>query len=329
MTIKLNYYSLLALLCMSLCFVACTDDWAYQTPEAKTELQNDCIKRSLGPNLVGANIEFVYAMALGKEQGKLVSARVEATLDGATGTYLEHRSFHTGTGGQDVGVVVGDPSVTVGKVTTVNFTADTCAASLRYYYVIPEEARGKELSFTFYVTDSNGKTISYKMGPYKVSNMDMKLDMILPTDSYFSIADMAVYTAAEALANPSKADLVYMYRRLTTVNYLHSFVSPGGGSEYLEDLVVDPSIDNVTPILKTFGAIDQHLARNQYGVFIDDLDFHKIDFSNAPSFGINLKKDAGVWVETANGEYRAFIYVNNVNNVKREMTVSIKRLKMK
>jgi hypothetical protein len=314
---------------MSLCFVACTEDWDFQVPEATTELQNDCIKRSLGPNLVGASVEFVYAMAIGDDQGRLVSARVEANIDGATGTYLEHRSFHTGSGGQDVGVVVGSPSVTEGKVTTVNFTADTCAASLRYYYIIPEEARGKELTFTFYVTDSNGKTISYKMGSYTVSNMDMKLDVVVPTDSYFSIADMAVYTAAEALANPSKADLVYLYRRLTTVNYLHSFVSPGGASEYLEDLVVDPSINNRTPILKTFGAIDQHLARNQYGVFIDDLDFQKIDFSSAPYFGINLKKDAGVWVETANGEFRAFIYINNVNNVRREMTVSIKRLKMK
>lgn len=328
MTIKLKYYSLMTLLCMSLCFGACTEDWAYKVPNAKTELQNDCIKRTLGPNLVGANIEFAYAMAIGNENGKLVSARVEASMAGANGTYLEHRSFHTGTGGQDVGVVVGSPSVTEEKVTTMNFVADTCAATLRYYYTIPEEARGKEVTFAFYVTDSNGKTISYKMGPYAVSNMDMKLDMVLPTDSYFSIADMAVYSADEALANPSKADLVYMYRRLTTVNYLHSFVSPGG-SEYLEDLVVDPSVNNKTPILKTFGAIDQHLARNQYGVYIDDLDFQKINFSNAPFFGINLKKDAGVWVETANGEYRAFIYVNNVNNVRREMTVSIKRLKMK
>lgn len=328
MTINLKY-SLLSLLCMSLSFVACTDDWAYEVPEAKTELQNDCIKRTLGPNLVGANIEFAYAMAIGNENGKLVSARVEASIAGANGTYLEHRSFHTGTGGQDVGVVVGSPSVTEEKVTTMNFVADTCAATLRYYYIIPQEAKGKEITFTFYVTDSNGKTISYKMGPYTVSNMDMKLDVVLPTDSYFSIADMAVYTEAEALANPSKMDFVYLYRRLTTVNFLHALVSPGGDSEYLPDLVIDPSVNNKTPLIKTFGAIDQHLARNQYGVYIDDLDFQKINFSNAPFFGINLKKDAGAWVETANGEYRAFIYVNNVNNVRREMTVSIKRLKMR
>lgn len=329
MTIKLKYVSLLSMLCAVLCFGSCSDDFAYEIPVAKTDLQNDCIKRTLGPNLVGAQLEFAYGMAIGKEQGKLVSARVEASIPGDDGTYLEHRSYHTGYGGQDIGVEVGAPSVTSGKTTTVDFVVDTCAATLRYYYTIPEEAQGKEVKFVFYVTDSNGKTISYEMGPYQVSNMDIKLDMVIASDSYLSISDMAVYSSTEAQANPAGMDLVYLYRRLTSVNFLHALVSPGADSEFLPDFELSAGVTNKTPFLKTFGAVDQHLARDQYGVFIDELDFQKKDFSTAPYFGINLKKDSGAWVETADGTYRAFIYVNNVNNVRREMTVSIKRLKMK
>jgi hypothetical protein len=34
---------------------------AYEIPKAKDGLQNDIIKRSLGPNVVGATIDFAYA----------------------------------------------------------------------------------------------------------------------------------------------------------------------------------------------------------------------------------------------------------------------------
>jgi hypothetical protein len=50
---------------------------------------------------------------------------------------------------RDVGVVVGSPSVNSQNKTTVTFTTDTVAATLRYFYVIPEEARGKTVTFTF------------------------------------------------------------------------------------------------------------------------------------------------------------------------------------
>src|SRR5690606_22015264 len=112
---------------------SCQDD-EYTVPEASSHFQNDAIKRSFGPNVAGLEIEFVYAMALGCDQGNIVSAQVEASIPGAEGTYLEHHSYHTGSGGADVGVVVGNPSTTTGNVTTVDFTVDTCAASLRYYY---------------------------------------------------------------------------------------------------------------------------------------------------------------------------------------------------
>jgi hypothetical protein len=67
----------------------------YALPVAENVLQNDVIKRSLGPNIVTQGIEFAYAMAIPPSKGKLLSAEVEASIPGATGTYLENNSYFT------------------------------------------------------------------------------------------------------------------------------------------------------------------------------------------------------------------------------------------
>lgn len=149
MQLKSIYIKYSAPLLAMLLFMAGCKKEEYALPTAKDVLQNDAIKRTLGPNIVGNQIEFAYAMAILPEKGKLVSAQVEASLPGASGTYLENKSYYTNTSGNDVGVEVGEPSVTNDKITVVNFNKDTSAATLRYYYVVPEEARGQSVSFTF------------------------------------------------------------------------------------------------------------------------------------------------------------------------------------
>lgn len=325
---KLHYYNILFLACLTLFMAACQQE-EYGIPAAGTELQNDCIKRSLGPNVVGLNIEFAYAMALPQSKGNIVSAQVEATIAGATGTFFENRSFHASSNGTDVPDTIGTPSVTSGTNTEVTFTKDTCAATLRYYYKIPEEARGKTVSFKFTARASNGQTVSYDMGPYSVTKMDMKLDLVLSDNnkSYLSVADMAAYTADEASANPAKIDLVYLYRSITGISFLHALVSPAN-SEYLPEITLPSGVNNSTPFWKKYGLRDQQLARLQYGIYIDDVDFEALDFTNAPNYGINMKVESGAWVETADQKYRAYIFVNKVDNAKKEMTVSIKRYTM-
>ncbi len=329
MTMLRKYYSLTLILLLAVFITACQEE-EYSLPTAKSGLQNDCIKRTLGPNIVGANLEFAYAMALLPSEGKIVSAQVEASIAGATGTYLENKSYYTNSSGVDVGIAIGDASVTTATKTVVTFTKDTCAATLRYYFVIPEEARGKSVSFTFSAKASNGQTVTYQMGPYSISKMDTKLDL-LATDGaacYISIADMAVYDAAGAAANAAKIDLVYLYRSITDITFAHALVSPAN-TEYLPDIVLPSGVTNSTKGVKAWGLRDQQLARLQYGVFIDDVDFQQIDFSKAPDYAVNMKKEAGLWVETADGKYRAYIFVNNVDNTKKEMKLSIKRLQMK
>lgn len=322
-----HYIFLLA--CFGIAFTSC-EDKEYTIPEGVKSLTNDCLKRSLGPNVIGTTIDFAYAMALPFNTGNLVSAKVEASIVGATGTYLENNSYHTGNGGEDVGIEIGSPSITDGKITEVIFTRDTCASTLRYYYKVPEEARGKEVSFKFSATDSNGKQVSYDMGPYKISEMDMKLDLVLKNNSYFSISDMAVYDAATAATIPDKIDLVYLFRTIRGVTFRHAFVSPTAeNAEYLPNITLPAGLGNSTKFMKVYSSADQQLARNEYGLFVDDLDLREINLANSPDYAINVTQYAGAWVETSDGVYRAYIYVNKASETVGGMTISIKRLKVK
>jgi hypothetical protein len=313
----MKQYKFIYLVSALLLFIAsaCSDDMDKPGSEGyENGLKNDCIKRTLGPNVVGVTIDFVYAMALPKEAGKIVSAKAEASIAGANGTFLEHRSFYTNAGGSDTPVPIGNPCVTSGSKSEVTFTQDTCAASLRYSYVIPAEAKGKQVEFTFSATASNGQTVSYKMGPYAISQVDMALDLVA-TDGgkcYISIADLAVYDAAEAAANAGKVDLVYIYRS-SPAAFAHALVAPACDAQYRPGVSLPAGVGNNTAIRRVYQVRDKHLARLQYGVYVDDPDFTAIDFTGMPNFSLNLVNEYGVFVETQDGKYRAYVYINAVN----------------
>ncbi len=324
--------SLCAFMCLLLAaflFTGCKKE-EYSLPVAKDVLQNDVIKRTLGPNIVGQKIEFAYAMAILPSKGKLVSASVNASIPGATGTYLENNSYYTSSGGVDVPVLIGEASVTNGSQTTVSFSVDTSAATLRYYYTIPEEARGKTVSFTFSAKSSNGETVSYQMGPYTIAKMDMARNFTVKDNgaAYISISDLAVYNAADAAAKPDKIDILYLYRSLTTSAFNHSLVSPAADPIYLPEVTLPAGVNKSTKLLKVFNLPDQNLALLQFGIFIDDLDFVNLNLSDAPNYAINLKAEAGVWVETADKKYKAYIFINSINNGSKSAVISIKRYTM-
>jgi len=321
-----KYFNLIWGMALVMLFAACQEE-EYALPEAKTQLQNDCIKRTIGPHVAGLNLEFVYAAALGHGQGKLTVMQVDASIAGAAGTYLEHRSFHTNASGNDVPVEIGNPSVTNGAKTEVTFTRDTVAAALRYYYMIPEEARGRTVSFTFSAKASTGETVTYSMGPYTIAKMEMKRDIVLSDNNlaYFSIADMTAYNATDAAGKAGNIDLVYLYRAITGINFNHALVAPAANADYLPGITLPSGVNKDAKVSRTWALRDQHLARLQYGIFVDDIDFEQLNISDAPNYAINLRAESGAWVETADGKYRAYIYVNSVNNNARTMTISIKR----
>ncbi len=324
--IFIKYSSLMAGV---LLFIVGCKKQEYALPTAKEELQNDVIKRTQGPNIVGQSIEFAYAMAISPGYGKLISAEVEASIAGAAGTYLDNKTYYTDVNqsGLDVGISIGQPSVTSGTKTTVTFTKDTSAATLRYFYVIPPEARGKSVSFKFSAKSDDGESVSYSMGPYTIAKMDMVRNLAVSNNNlaYISIADMTVYNAAVAATNAAKIDLVYLYRNLTTSAFNHALVSPAADTLYLPGVTLPAGVNRSTKMIKVFNLQDYNLAQLQYGIYIDDLDFEELSFATAPNFAINLKAEAGVWVETADGKYRAYIYINSVNS-NGSAVISIKRL---
>lgn len=299
---------------LAVALLASCEKYEYKVPDPISELTNDCIKRTLGPNIASLPIEFVYAMAIPNTKGKLAFAEVEASIAGAPGTFLEHRSFYTNSSGVDVPVTVGSPSVTSGTKTKVTFSVDTNAVSLRYYYIVPDEARGKQVTFTFSVTGSDGKTASIKMGPYDISRMEIK--RLIPVSNnnlmYLSIADMTAYNAASAASNAAKIDLVYLYRTTPAV-YQHGLVAPAADpAAYLPGVTLPAGVNNNTKVVKVFNLQDRNLAQLQYGIYVDDIDLQKVDFSTAPNFAIGLRAENGVWVETADKKYRAYVFINSV-----------------
>lgn len=299
---------------LALTLLASCEKSEYKIPDPISEISNDCIKRTLGPNIATLPIEFVYAMAIPNTKGKLAFAEVEASIPGAAGTFLEHRSFYTNSSGVDVPVTVGSPSVTSGAKTKVTFSVDTNAVSLRYYYIVPDEARGKQVTFTFSVTGSDGKTATMKMGPYDVSKMEIKRLINVSNSNlmYLSIADMTAYNAASAASNAAKIDLVYLYRTTPAV-FTHGLVAPAADpAAYLPGVTLPAGVNNNTKVVKVFNLQDRNLAQLQYGIYVDDIDLQKVDFSTAPNFAIGLRAENGVWVETADKKYRAYVFINSV-----------------
>ncbi len=311
---------------------ACGED-EYSIPELSQNLQNDAIKRSIGPNIVGSEIDFAYAMALPASRGKIISAQVEASIPGASGTFLENNAYHTDPQtGADAGRKIGEPSITTGAITKVDFSIDTFAVTLRYKYIIPEEARGKSVNFTFSALGSNGQEVSYSMGPYDISEMDMvhELDLVHGSRNFISIADLAVYNIAQAVANPEKVDLVYLYHFIPNQDapFFHAIVAPTADAEYRPGVVIPNGVNNNTKIKKAWKLQDRQLANLQYGIYIDDLDFQELDMTHSANYAINLKNESGLWVETADGKYRAYIYMNSTNMADQSAVISIKRYQM-
>lgn len=329
---KLKYYYFV-LLSFALTLVACDDD-PVLLKDPVSALSNDCIKRSLpvAPNIVGNEIEFAYAMAIPNELGKLSSAQVVSSIAGATGTYFDPNSYYTNSSGQDIPVKVCSDSETNGTTTVIDFTVDTCTATLRYYYIIPEEARGKDVQFSFSVKASNGQVAEYKLGPYKISKMDMAKNLSVTNDKcYLSFLNegeaVHIYSKADLQANPSlaaKIDIMYAYSEKSDLS--HAFYTSSSPKEYMGGTELPSGFVNNTKMIKVYGLQDRQLSDLQYSKFIDDLDFETIDMSKCTNYILGLKEEAGAWVETADGKYRAYVYINKASAS--EVTVSVKRYKM-
>lgn len=69
---------------------------------------------------------------------------------------------------------------------------------------------------------------------------------------------------------------------------------------------------------------DAQLKGEAPNVYIDDVDFQSLDLGAAVDYALTFSKDDGAFMQTANGKYAAYVYVNKIDD-SGKMTVSIKR----
>ncbi len=291
--------------------------------EKEGALKNDVIKKTVSPLLVGQRIEFIYAM--GSLNGSLSNANVIASIPGAAGTGFGAGIWKT-ENGVDVETIVANNLNTIGANSSANFFVDLAAATLRFSYVIPESARGKEISFEFSSTNKAGDRANFKTPSYKISNMDMAVNIVMGNTAtsprYFSIADMRAYTLAEVEAGnlSAKIDFVYAYAANIPITqptpgtavYGNAFVSPSS-TLFPPGFSIPASwTKNSTLMEKKFNLYDGQL-RAEYlpavDIFVDDIDLKGQQLSGALNYVLDVRQDGGAFMKTADGKYTAYVHI--------------------
>lgn len=309
-------------------FVGCTDD-------DNTTLQNDLIKKSVAPLVVGEKIQFSYAA--GTTKSKLQFFKVVASVPGAEGTNFEPYTWRT-ENGNDVSTVVATDCKTEGNISSASII-DSQATTLRYYYVIPEELKGKSVSFIFSSTSKDGETVTFKTPTYEASSMDMKKMIELSGEEngarYFSIEDMKAYTQEEVQTGniSSKIDFIYAYADTKIVGensytYKHAFFSPGAETYYPNGFSLPSALTAKETLMdKKLYVWDGQLKNDKNNnIFVDDIDLKSQTFDSSASGILDLKSEGSVFMKSADGKHVAYIYINSLNDKTKSMVIGIKKL---
>jgi hypothetical protein len=308
-------------------------------------------KLTEGPIIVGEPVVFKFAIASNNESS-LNTWEITASYAGQEGTFIDDKVYNTTRDGVTHNMVMLSEIAVSGKkisglvVDGVEWAVGNIpgysskAVTLTYTYVPSAEARGKKLQFDVRYTTKQGSVQSYSTIGYDVSNMDMAKTIVLadPADGtgkrYFSISEMKSYTLAEVEAQNKSAviDFVYRYNPSamtssggTNVTLNHAISSPSH-SFYLDANYVPANwTKNASPVeIRKWE--DMQLKLSQPSVFVTDKELESITFTKN-SFGVYaLTVGFGVVVQTADGNYNAFVYVRAVNNAARTMTIGVKRL---
>lgn len=318
--------SLLSIVCFS--FAGCSDD-------DDVALQNDFIKKSVAPLVVGEKVQFSYAA--GTTDGKLKSFKVVASAPGDVGTNFEPYAWRT-ENGNEISTVVAMDCKTEGAVSTANII-DSQATTLRYYYVIPSDLKGKQVSFEFSSTSQNGETVTCKTPVYKVSSMDIRKKIELCGEEtgarYFSIEDMKAYTLEEVVKGNlmDKIDFIYAYDATKSVGeneytYKHAIFAPGASMYYPDDFSLPSGWSAKETLMdKKLYVWDGQLKEDDHlAIYVDDLDLQTATFENSTNGILDLRAEGSVFLKSADGKHVAYIYINSLNDQTKKMVLGIKKI---
>lgn len=297
-----------------------------------TELGNDCINRYYYvPYIAGTEMEFAYAMYMPKGSGRLDECSVTCSIPGAEGTYLDNYAYSTDDYGQDLPHKMGEPEIVEGNTHTVKFDVDTIAATLRFHYMIPQEAKGKNVKFHFQVK-AGSQTAVFDTPEYYVRKMDMKLDIpMTPQRCFFCMETMKAYTAEEADEAGVPIDFVWFYSTAFTAKDDRSvFANPAridNFSSFFSGELPNTDLRDSRKMYR-YTIIEPQLGRQEFdGFYIDDRDFETLELDCDSDGLIGINNRNGFWMETADAKYRAYVYCNSLSA--EACKISVKRYKIK
>jgi archaellum component FlaF (FlaF/FlaG flagellin family) len=307
------------------------------------------IKKTLGPFIVGQSYDFAFSIASG-DNSVLKDVEIEASYPGASGTNLDKECYWTDPSGKDFNEEMLQNISMDGKTIRASVSGNkteyrggynSYAITLRYKYVVPEDARGKIIRFIVRYTTQNGAQQEYSTENYEVNNMDLALNIILtdPENNsgvrYFSISDLRAYTMEEAASKSASVDFVYRYNSSdivtsggSRVRLNHSFIAPAHPLFLNTDYVPANWTKNNTCI-EVRKWDDMQLRGAVPNNYVTDRDIRDAEMKGVSTAEYNLAANFGMLIQTADGAYRAYVYVKSVNNANRSVTLGIKSLKMK
>lgn len=302
------------------------------TPEGfNVDIRNN----SLPPYIVGEKIDLSFA-AGSATKGNLLDLYVKSNIPGASGTLLEKTGiyYNWNLGKDDTYTVFSDVQQQGSdwKGTYV----DTIAATARFHYVIPEEAKGKRVEIVFNANCEGGH--GTKSFDCLVSNVELKRNIPIEVanedgtaKSFFSLSKMQAYSLLEVQSENiyDDIDFVFLYddkgpSETWKLNY--AILSPS--SNYLPSGVLSESWSkkNDTDIeIKNWE--DYHLQGSGRMNFVDDIDFQEARFVTDTKMCINIANETRSLVKSEDGEWIALIWFKNVS--KTNTLLNIKRYRLK
>ncbi len=308
-------------------------------------------KLTPGPIITGDAVVFKFAIA-SNDESSLNTWEITSSFAGQTGTVVDDKVYWTTRDGVDhdmvmlSGITASGNKISGSVVDGVTWGVgndpgySSKAVTITYNYVVPAEAKGKIIKFDVRYTTRQGSVQSYSTVEYDVSNLDMVETVVLadPADGtgsrYFSVTDMTSYTLAEVEAQNKSAviDFVYRYNNV-------AMTSPGGTDVTLNHSISAPThtffLDaNYVPANWTKNASliekrkwnDMHLKQATPSEYVTDKALMTTSLSANSTAVYGLAANFGFVIQTADGNYRAFVYVRAVNNGDRTMTIGVKRL---
>lgn len=324
---KISWFSLYLLLyaVIAVFSSSCSED--------ESPLRNDLLRKDMGPVLVGNTLEFAYA--IGSTDGNPIKAvEVTASFPGAEGTGIGMSSRYTNPdNGEEEEVRIATETSTDGIMSKA-YIVDTIAATIRYFYVVPKEARGNRIKFYFRSITGTGEA-TIQSPEYTVSNVEIFKDLSLSSGqkSCFSLEMMQSYSVAqvEALDIADKIDFIYTYKPTmgSGWSFAHGLVSPSNEKGYLYPVEIPLGASNHTLLEKRYWPDGQLKSSGVPTIYVDEVDLRQATLDGVTAHAYELGQDQGVLIRSHDGKYIAYLYINETSSNLQRMNFAIKRLTLK